>query len=52
MQTLGEHPTTGLAADPNADLRELLEQAISAIVRERGLDPGSSPAVTVSIVRQ
>ncbi|MFC8661915.1 protein phosphatase 2C domain-containing protein [Streptomyces sp. NPDC057199] len=50
--TLGDHLTAGLAAAPNADLRHLLEQAISAIVREYGLVAGSSPAATVSIVRR
>jgi hypothetical protein len=50
-QVLGERLVAGLAADPNADLRHVLEQAISVIVGEHGLVPGSSPASTVSIVR-
>ncbi|MEJ8650649.1 hypothetical protein WKI65_21750, partial [Streptomyces sp. MS1.AVA.3] len=46
-QVLGEHLATGLTADPHANLRHVLEQAISAIVRVTG----ASPAATVSIVR-
>ncbi|WP_055530188.1 protein phosphatase 2C domain-containing protein [Streptomyces graminilatus] len=51
-QLLGDGLASLLAADPEADLRHVLEQAIAAIVREHGLVAGSSPAATVSIVRQ
>ncbi len=51
-QLLGDGLASALAADPEADLRHVLEQAIAAIVREHGLVAGSSPAATVSIVRQ
>lgn len=50
-QTLGEHMSEGLTADPNADLRQLLEHAISSIVSTHGLVPGESPAATISTVR-
>ncbi|MFI6281635.1 protein phosphatase 2C domain-containing protein [Streptomyces sp. NPDC050988] len=50
-EVLGNQVASVLAADPDADLRHVLEQAILAIVREHGLVAGSSPAATVSIVR-
>ncbi|MDX2828628.1 protein phosphatase 2C domain-containing protein [Streptomyces ipomoeae] len=50
-ELLGNHVASVLAADPHADLRYVLEQAISVTVREHGLVAGSSPAATVSIVR-
>lgn len=50
-EVLGNRLASGLAADPDADLRHVLEQAISAIAREHSLVAGSSPAATVSIVR-
>jgi hypothetical protein len=50
-EVLGNQVASVLAADPDADLRRVLEQAISAIVREHDLVAGSSPAATVSIVR-
>jgi hypothetical protein len=51
-QLLGDGLASLLTADPEADLRQVLEQAIAAIVREHGLVAGSSPAATVSVVRQ
>jgi len=50
-EVLGNQVASVLAAAPDADLRHVLEQAISAIVREHDLVAGSSPAATVSIVR-
>lgn len=51
-EALGNQVASVLAADPDADLRHVLEQAIWAIVREHDLVAGSSPAATISIVRQ
>ncbi|MEI5595902.1 hypothetical protein [Streptomyces brasiliscabiei] len=51
-ETLGGHLIAGLADDPGADLRYVLERAISAVVSGHGLIPGFSPAATVAMVRQ
>ena len=51
-ETLGNHVASLLAAAPEADLRQVLEQAISWITGEHRLVPGASPAATVAIVRR
>jgi hypothetical protein len=50
-ETLGNRMASLLAADPGADLRQVLEQAISWITGEHSLVAGASPAATVAIVR-
>ncbi|MFF4755296.1 hypothetical protein ACWD5R_41105 [Streptomyces sp. NPDC002514] len=50
-ETLSNCVASLLAAGPDADLRQVLEQAISRIVQEHGLVAGTSPAATIAIVR-
>jgi hypothetical protein len=41
----------GLTANPDADLKTLLADAITALVDEHGLVPGAAPSSTVSVLR-
>ncbi|MEU9190112.1 hypothetical protein AB0D14_37420 [Streptomyces sp. NPDC048484] len=50
-EVLGNRVASVLAAGPDADLRQVLEQAIAGIAGEHGLVAGASPAATVAVVR-
>lgn len=50
-EVLGSTLRQRLSLKPDADLTELLAEAIAAIVTRYGLQPGKSPSSTVSILR-
>jgi len=50
-ERLGRELADRLAADPAADLAEVLAAAIAAVAGEHGLVPGASPSSTVALLR-